>query len=59
MGKRFDASYFNKQRNTLLWETPKAITTSHLLETLNDTRGNDLGHSKNVIDKWTIRSVTF
>lgn len=37
-------------RNTLLRETPKALTTSHSLETLNDTHVSCVGRSKNVKD---------
>ena len=33
----------------------RALTTTCLMETINNTQGNDLGHSKNVKD-WTIRS---
>jgi hypothetical protein len=38
-------------RNPLLRELPKALTTTLLRETFSNTRGNDLGHSKNVKDK--------
>lgn len=42
-------------RNTLIIGEPlRAKSTTHILETLYDTRGNDLGHSKNDLD-WAIR----
>jgi hypothetical protein len=39
-------------RNTLLRELPKAPTTTCILETIYNIQGNDLGHGKNVGDKY-------
>lgn len=33
-------------------ESPKDLTTTYLLETASNTRGNDLGHGNNVKYSW-------